>query len=275
MNNSLRKLSAKRRDSCPENPPPAKRVAGEPDDPAYSLCARCIKLPWADLRQRRPESSKGELVARVPDSHLQLLQSSCEVCQLLALVKPPSLDTARCFLRLYSGAKVLSAASGRRRKGFKDCSVMGVAPTGKSYTACQATGFVAVLEANINDANYDIGPREVLPHKLNYDLIRQWISYCEFNHGKPCESRQKTLPDGFRVIDCNSRQVIQAPSECDYVALSYVWGGAASNNHNRALLDDERLNQVPAVIEDSIVATKCLGYRYLWVDRYVSTLKVA
>jgi hypothetical protein len=61
------------------------------------------------------------------------------------------------------------------------------------------------------------------------------------------------------VLDCRSRQVINAPEGCRYVALSYVWGRSSESN--------ESLKELSKVIEDSITVTLGLGFNYFWADR--------
>jgi len=64
----------------------------------------------------------------------------------------------------------------------------------------------------------------------------------------------------LQVIDCISRQVIPAPTSCQFVALSYVWGTS---------LKPSRLDgavKLPQTIEDAILVTTALGLQYLWVD---------
>ena len=51
-----------------------------------------------------------------------------------------------------------------------------------------------------------------------------------------------------------------------YVALSYVWGVAATSNAGFAHDVDNKI--LPKVISDSILVVRALRYRYLWVDRY-------
>ncbi|KAK7909144.1 HET-domain-containing protein [Apiospora marii] len=53
-------------------------------------------------------------------------------------------------------------------------------------------------------------------------------------------------------------------------ALSYVWGAAASTEISSSQSSQLPAN-LPRVIEDSLLAVKNLGYRYLWVDRYCIT----
>ncbi|CAI9627456.1 unnamed protein product [Alternaria burnsii] len=52
---------------------------------------------------------------------------------------------------------------------------------------------------------------------------------------------------------------------CQYVALSYVWGGLVFKTDSTSGLLPSML---PCTIEDSIKATLLLGYRYLWVDAF-------
>lgn len=66
---------------------------------------------------------------------------------------------------------------------------------------------------------------------------------------------------GLRVIDCTQRKVIAAPPECKYFALSYVWG----KDQQPCVID----GCLPQTIEDSITTVLYLGYRYLWIDRFV------
>lgn len=91
---------------------------------------------------------------------------------------------------------------------------------------------------------------------------RQWLNECAVYH-KQCTTHfkmQSTLVN-LRLIDCTTRSIVLAPSDCRFVALSYVWG------------KDQTLyalgSHLPQTLEDSLMVTLALGFRYLWVDRYV------
>jgi hypothetical protein len=74
------------------------------------------------------------------------------------------------------------------------------------------------------------------------------------------------------VIDVERMCIIDAPTQCRYVALSYCWGRAPMLKHvlgnsaalkqNGALLD----SNLPATIADAIDLVRGVGERYLWVD---------
>ena len=115
--------------------------------------------------------------------------------------------------------------------------------------------------------------------------ISRWLSLCETRH---LECRRLTQHrtalrsnnDEFWVIDVNERRLCKSTLNCEYVALSYVWGERSSlracNNSSSATLSLELLHQtnvnsplspnLPQTIEDAITVTQGLGQRYLWVD---------
>lgn len=101
---------------------------------------------------------------------------------------------------------------------------------------------------------------------LNHQAIQcsvlvEWVDFCRQNHPEDCPTHEIHSIDGFRVIDCEMRQVILAPELCEYVALSYVWGAMQT----KAVLEHNILpDATHPVIEDAIVVTQRLGFRYLW-----------
>lgn len=107
--------------------------------------------------------------------------------------------------------------------------------------------------------------RRILPDKIDYEVVRGWLHYCEDSH-EDCQlsNGDKVLVPGFRVIDCFTKSIVTAPSgDFSYVALSYVWGQQQTT--------DPDTSGFPRTIEDSISVTLALGFQYLWVDRYVRT----
>lgn len=113
-----------------------------------------------------------------------------------------------------------------------------------------------------------IGGRQIRP-QINLPVIEEWIHDCEANHHDWCNQTQTPrVPKGFRVIDCTTRKIIQwedIDSNRMYVSLSYVWGSTDGN----IIPQDQALpSSVPNTIDDAILITEQLGYRYLWIDRY-------
>ncbi|KAK7964485.1 HET-domain-containing protein [Apiospora saccharicola] len=98
-------------------------------------------------------------------------------------------------------------------------------------------------------------PRTILPDKIDMQYISSIISTCSANHDD-CRI-YGTQVEGLSVIDCMTSNIILAPPDCQYLALSYVWGATG-----------EKKDTFPKVVQDSITVAKELGYKYLWVDRY-------
>lgn len=97
-----------------------------------------------------------------------------------------------------------------------------------------------------------------------YDRIRNYISTCQSSHGakgRPSCQNDDDMPllAPLKVLDCQTRNIVKAPSNCRYLALSYVWGSKTSSFDGL---------KYPATIEDAITVTLRSSYRYLWVDQY-------
>ena len=102
-----------------------------------------------------------------------------------------------------------------------------------------------------------------IPPVMSLSRIGDHIRDCVTNHGHTCSLQQGRQPLHLRVIDCNTRTVVNAPADCDFVALSYVWGKACG------VQEQDITHDVPLTVEHSIYVTVELGFQYLWIDRYV------
>jgi hypothetical protein len=101
---------------------------------------------------------------------------------------------------------------------------------------------------------------------LDLSILLQPLEHCEQHHGDYCYSDKPLELLTTRMIDVHQRIVVPCPQNCDYIALSYVWGGVQpvpGALGNRCL---------PQTIEDAITVTKALGRRYLWVSSISSLL---
>lgn len=108
-------------------------------------------------------------------------------------------------------------------------------------------------------------------NNIDYMLIKSWLELCDFTHQKQCVSKERKLVPHFRVIDCKSRKVIPALHNCQYIALSYLWGPSETmkqSHQNEGSPPDSIPLVCPEVIEDAMEVTKRLGHQYLWIDRY-------
>ncbi|KAH7139241.1 heterokaryon incompatibility protein-domain-containing protein [Dendryphion nanum] len=114
-------------------------------------------------------------------------------------------------------------------------------------------------------------PRTIFSNKtpakyVNYADIKQWLRICEIDHKETCARKRNKSICGLRMIDCTSRAIVDAPRECRYAALSYLWG--KSNVASAPSIAGYLPTPAPQVIEDAIAVLRELGLSYLWVDRY-------
>jgi hypothetical protein len=129
--------------------------------------------------------------------------------------------------------------------------------------------------------------RAIDPHKIDWVIVNRWLRTCATVHQDTCGMQDPAVSNirGFLVIDCDTREIVPAPSGCIYAALSYVWGSATSTapytdmppalDRIWALFEERDTSfqtqlpaQAPTVIEDALLCTRAISLRYLWVDRY-------
>lgn len=118
--------------------------------------------------------------------------------------------------------------------------------------------------------------------KIDLSICRTWVEHCKGRHGLECSSpgwaRHLKNPQvsDFRLVDVKEEQIVRLGdfAECDYAALSYVWGGFETvklvERNKDELSSRGKLNLARAGLSQTIRAaievTKGLGIRYLWVD---------
>ncbi|KAG8214248.1 heterokaryon incompatibility protein-domain-containing protein [Butyriboletus roseoflavus] len=116
--------------------------------------------------------------------------------------------------------------------------------------------------------------------QVNVQLLRAWLHQCESEHGDVCVPSlrlpvERNGETGFQptfVVDVTQSCLVDTPSHCRYVALSYVWGIASAFRHllenTRDLRKKNSLHSfpIPATIRDAITLVRAIGERYLWVD---------
>ncbi|KAF2253267.1 HET-domain-containing protein, partial [Trematosphaeria pertusa] len=126
--------------------------------------------------------------------------------------------------------------------------------------------------------------------QIDLPVLKKWRERCKEEHGYHCKPllpspyEPKHRPDEgslpFRVIDVVDDRVIPAPRNWQYVALSYVWGGAVPFRLKRADISYTQANcpsfessyaslhrkKLPRTIQDAMFVVELLEERYLWID---------
>ncbi|KAI3318050.1 HET-domain-containing protein [Xylariaceae sp. AK1471] len=246
--------------------------------PAARLCQRCMDMNLDELlRGNKQQATAGKLERKtyfnLGPANLQSFTTWCSLCQFFASMSPsPDLgpkalnqtlvikDAAEeSFGQLYSsGGRMIPFSCGQLFVA-REC----VTASGTIYSCGHA--FCAVNPSSLVDTNEQglARGRLIEPNRLDYSLLRDWISNCKEAHVE-CIGQQ-FFP--LKVIDCNRRTIRPLQEHVSYVALSYVWGrpGLSADEPTAA---DSFPTKLPATVEDAIKVTLGLGYDYLWVDRY-------
>lgn len=119
-------------------------------------------------------------------------------------------------------------------------------------------------------AGYKYTPKDLLIRR-----IKERLDKCDGKH-KCHPSTQPRLPT--RVIEVGMEGEMPAlrithPSETGlYVALSYCWGGpqemATTLSSLQSMAKGFDMDSLPKTIQDAVRLTRCLGFRYLWIDAF-------
>jgi hypothetical protein len=94
---------------------------------------------------------------------------------------------------------------------------------------------------------------------VNFDEAREVLDYCIQHHQDTCQVEFAKELLVTKMVDVRTREVVDCPLNCDYVALSYCWGGIVP------ALERLRTGGLPRTIEDAITATRLLGRDFVWV----------
>jgi hypothetical protein len=120
------------------------------------------------------------------------------------------------------------------------------------------TGPAIALESRFAAPDRTACSPRPLENKLDLSILLQALNHCLHTHNR-CHAEKPPELLTTQMVDVVERTVIPCPQDCDYVALSYVWGGVQPSP---GALEHRCL---PQTIEDAIVVTRALGRRYLWV----------
>jgi hypothetical protein len=239
-------------------------TASIPAQDKNRTCDRCLAL-WSKV----PFYEHNEDICILEETTEELLGSNCQICQILGATMQacqeatPSLT--RPLLRWHMAFEDLPV---RRRllwrdsepftiNGvvmFHDSEGSGAYPQDKSRMMVSYPGPSSIADSWKSLATTGNG-------LIDFDMLKSWLNKCE-SHAQ-CGPSMQGGPRDLQVVDCTKRAVVLAPVNCQYVALSYVWGGMVLETD----LTSELLpTLLPRTIEDSIKATLLLGYQYLWIE---------
>lgn len=235
------------------------------------LCNHCRAVGWSCLPQMAADGlfeTKNMELRPLNSTFEELRASSCRICNILSIIKPPSLNGKRYVLKAlplsrqfaYNGPQLSRAF--RHKHHVPDrasrCTVLGVFAEKDRSQWCFKQPSLAVVRLD------DLRTSKIAPSSIDYNKLKDIVNICEEEHQNCCAAESHLNVLGLKVINTKTQEVVKAPDQCKYLALSYVWGKQTNDD---SVQDKE---DSPAVIKDAISVTNSLGYSYLWVDRCVS-----
>ena len=98
-------------------------------------------------------------------------------------------------------------------------------PQDSVNNAVGAIGLIDIGECQLNGGPA-LGVRPVNPTTPDYCMIKDWLRRCNDLHHITCRPFVSEYLKQIKLVDVETRQIIMYPPDgCDYIALSYVWGG--------------------------------------------------
>ncbi|KAF2825081.1 HET-domain-containing protein [Ophiobolus disseminans] len=220
------------------------------------LCDVCSSIPWEELTV--PDPSVLYNLPRINRKVRTLSKSGCRICRFFAEVIThhkggPRRKSPPYELQLRSSFQT----------GDQNFAILSFTQEEQLVDVLGAPHFILTQEK----FRQVLSPSERFTlGGIPIEIIQKMIANCKSDHGVVCTPQSSTVLRNLNVIDLEQRRVISAPSGCEYVALSYVWGNQACEALQSGSLS--ALTVLPKTVHDSCVLAQKLGYKYLWVDRY-------
>ena len=263
------------------------------------LCDNCLQIDFEGAFQIPDIGRKrhGVLIAELGTKTDEWGQEACPTCRLFAAVRIPPrgasvTDTSEYHLRACSFLKATDTVRVSRqlwepfKKADSPCLLVlqGHGHSRNSWLGKQSLKFsrtggiispVVSSTTESLESSTKFQVRRILPGHIDYHLLRSWYDLCVRHHPKKCAVDSKERPDTLKVIDCQTKKIVEAPPDSSYIALSYVWGQGQSPIVTRPQQPGGKTESsilfpdtIPSVITDAMTVTVKLGWQYLWVDRY-------
>jgi hypothetical protein len=219
----------------------------------HDVCSRCSTIP-ADVLTL----TEKQIMFTIEETVEHWDTSTCRLCRLLRESLPPGYPSAQ-RPSLYAETYV-------NERGVHRCCWEFFPPCDSDAGRFLYPRNIFATHTHTNTTNAHGQIRASYSGHVNFSLIRSWLHRCDTAHHS-CEPASQASLVNLRVIDCESRAIIQARPDCSFVALSHVWG---HSSQSQATTSMSLADTLPLTIRDSMVVTQELGYWYLWVDRLVS-----
>jgi len=265
--------------------PVAKQVK-QPIDNEPGICDHCREIDFQRVLDpslqdlQSPENIKGILIADLGTRYNNPPTNGCSVCEVFHISRFGQEDShdqyqLRAYYYLLNTHTVSWNSCHRKKHRPRDIPCLRVLST-------DSTSRIKLLRRDRPRGDSDVGhifmlkdchPDNALfrphlvDHNVDFTMVKGWLKFCTTSH-KHCQASNNHV-FGLKLIDCESMCIVHAPKNAKYDALSYVWEAKHSPDVTAASKNDHPSgHHFERTIQDALVATKSLGYRYLWVDKY-------
>jgi hypothetical protein len=246
------------------------------------ICSRCQGLELLRLLESRPPwTQQAQFTTAYEKGHPSILslgragsikfQKECPVCCLLFAAAPStfSLEQEVLIIPDWTACRVSGElpydSDLPEKRNYATCLLVVLKPSTLPvpFSARAHRGEALCLLESDLDADRTLGGRRIKPQIIDFSMILKWISSCEQRHSETCRPVPTDELKEIRLIDVDARKVVeyQGP-QCDFVALSYVWGPIEPESYKL----HDTVRALPKTLEDTLVFTKQLGKRYIWID---------
>ncbi|KAH7370177.1 heterokaryon incompatibility protein-domain-containing protein [Rhexocercosporidium sp. MPI-PUGE-AT-0058] len=233
---------------APKRQAPPSRLRQKSSRPALSrLCSQCSEIDF-DAMFRLPWSSGPQYEETITLKPHALANDSCVFCKFLASLGPFE-SSANGYIQLQISDADLDHFPLLR---ISDANVLKV----QCHNSFSGARYFA------SQSHPQTPTRRIESDRIDYEVVQEWLQICQELHPDRCNPRSWPI-SSLRLIDCETRTIVPASNQ-EYVTLSYLWG----TDETESLFTGQLPLQLPRTIEDALVVTLELGFRYLWIDRY-------
>ena len=247
----------------------------------HVLCDRCQALDLTHLLDSRPQWRSQSQLTQAFDDGSEFIQSlgktgsiqlwaDCAFCYCLFAMTPnPSSSEQEVVLfpdwtmcRL-SGEKGIVMDTEEKRRSAT-CLVSTLKPSSLTLPLPVSAhrGDALCLMDDDLEPQRTLGGRKISQYRMNVEVVGEWLASCSRLHGADCAPVFTEELHGIRLVDVVTGKVVKYPGDCEYVALSYVWG----DTKQRSFKLGDSLDGLLKTLEDAICCTRKLRKRYLWAD---------
>ena len=222
------------------------RSAWKSSSPENPICQRCHELDLVELLNSYPPWTTQDQLTHAFDNGHELIRSlgkagtiefweDCSVCRCLFALTPNPSSSEQEVLLLpdwticrISGETGIDLDTEEKRK-FATCLIIVLKPSSIDSipfpVRTHRGDALCLLEEDL-EPNRTLGGRQIRQDKIDISVIQQWLSSCSGQHGTTCAPIFTPDLRKIHLVDVESRKIVNHPGDdCDYVALSYVWGG--------------------------------------------------